>query len=359
MIEVSAKLERSGFALDVDVACKPGVIGLFGPSGSGKTTLARIIAGFEEPQTGEISFDCQPLYSTKQCINLKPHLRRVGYVFQDTRLFPHLTVGENISYGLRFQTSSPSIDFEELVSLLDLDGLLSKSPAALSGGEAQRVGFARAVMAHPKFLILDEPLSSLDQMRKYLVLKYLEKLKFRYEIPMLYITHDPSELFRIADSLVILESGKSLASAPLEDALGDPKFAAFLGVDALCRFVNAQVQEHLEGGLTRLSLGQQSLILAGLNAPVGARVRVRIPAQDVILAKGTLPLLSARNQLTAEVTDIQRGHGPGALITLSVDQQSLLVRVTAQALNELSLAVGDQCYALLKTLGFNARDVMI
>ena len=210
MISLSAALERDGFALDIDVELPgSGVTALFGPSGAGKSTLIDIVAGLVRPQRGRIVVNDSVYFDSASGLDLPPERRRVGYVFQDARLFPHVYVAANLRFGEKRRAESDRIaGFEEIVELLGIGLLLKRRPATLSGGEKQRVAIGRALLSGPRLLLLDEPLASLDAARKAEILPYLQRLRARFNLPMLYVSHVWSEVALLADHVVRLEAGR-------------------------------------------------------------------------------------------------------------------------------------------------------
>ena len=211
-LEVSAGTHLGEFALDAEFKSESRVTAIFGPSGSGKTSVLNVIAGLLRPERGRVAVDGTVLLDTGAGVFVPPHRRRIGYVFQDDRLFPHLSVKGNLTYGRIFAGSSRNhASFEEVIDLLDLGSLLHRGIAALSGGEKQRVAIGRALLSSPRLFLLDEPLSSLDERRKEEVMPFLEKLRDRASMPIVYVSHVLSEIERLAGTVVLMASGRVLA----------------------------------------------------------------------------------------------------------------------------------------------------
>lgn len=334
--------------LDLSVTGGPGVTALFGPSGAGKTTAIKVMAGLLYPQQGRVRLDGRILFDRAAGIALPPHRRGMGCVFQDGRLFPHLTVRENIRFGQRYGTRPPVLPEGALIDLLGIGALLGRRPATLSGGETQRVALARALLAGPDMLLMDEPLAALDTPRKEEILPYLDRLKTEMRMPILYVTHSVEEIARLADHVAILEAGRITRQGPIFDVLSDPEAMPLLGVREAGSILRATVVEHLGDGLTRLSAGPGHLELPGISAAVGEQVRLRILATDVMLSTVKPVGLSARNVLPVRIGSLQSGRGPGIAAVLLLGDQRLLARVTSRSCEELGLAPGQEIYAILK-----------
>jgi len=212
MIDVDIAQRIGRFALDVKFSVDAPVVGLFGPSGSGKTSVVNAIAGVQRPDRGTIRVNGEVLFDSVKRIDVRPEHRRVGYVFQDALLFPHLDVSANLTYGQRLRASSQRVIHEDhVVELLGLAALLDRRPRTLSGGERQRVAIGRALLAQPRILLMDEPLASLDQARKLEILDYIERLRDDLHIPIVYVSHSAEEVKRLADAVVLLSQGRCVA----------------------------------------------------------------------------------------------------------------------------------------------------
>lgn len=343
-VQISHRL--GDFLLDVAFDAEPGVTALFGPSGSGKTSIANMIAGILQPMDGRVTLQDQVLFDARARVCLPPQKRRIGYVFQDGRLFPHMTVAGNIRFAMRF-AERPG-DPAEVVDLLGLNGLLQRRPGMLSGGEKQRVALARALMGDPRILVMDEPLAALDEPRKEEILPYLERLRDQTGIPILYVSHSVAEVARLADDMVILQDGKVVRQGPTEDVLSDPAAMPFVGVREAGSILRARVLDHGPDGLSRLAISGGELALPGVTADVDSDIRIRVLAQDILISLQRPEGLSSRNILPVEVEHLHMGDGPGAAIALRAGTDRLLARITAQAAREMQLAPGLCCFAILK-----------
>jgi molybdate transport system ATP-binding protein len=356
-LQVALQHRFPGFALDVAFDAPPGVTALFGRSGSGKTTVINAVAGLLRPDRGRVTVGGVTLLDTARGLHLPPHRRRIGYVFQDARLFPHLTVRQNLLYGRWFAPGSKGAAPDRIVELLGIGALLDRRPGALSGGERQRVAIGRAILSAPQLLMLDEPLAALDEARKAEILPYLERLRDELRLPILYVSHAMSEVARLASTVVLVEAGRVTAAGPAAGVLSDPATAPGLGLREAGALLAARVAAQDADGLTRLDCAAGPLWLPRIAAPVGAGLRLRILAQDVILATARPERISALNILPATVRDIRIGEGPGALVRLDLAGDVLLVRITRRSAEALALVPGLPVFAILKALSV-AQDAV-
>ncbi|NNK77924.1 MAG: molybdenum ABC transporter ATP-binding protein [Litoreibacter sp.] len=344
------------FQLDVALDAPRGVTALFGPSGSGKTSLVNAIAGLLRPDQGRVVLDGRVLLDTEANIFVPPHQRRIGYVFQDARLFPHLSVRDNVTYGLRF--AARTLPIEPVVDLLGLGGLLGRMPARLSGGETQRVALGRALLSDPQMLLMDEPLAALDTARKDEILPYLERLRDEAGLPILYVSHAMVEVARLATTLVLLRDGRITRAGPVAEVLSDPEAVRDLGVRDAGAILEATVQKRDAGdGLSVLASSAGHLFLPMVDLPEGALVRVRIQASDVILSKERPEGLSALNVLPATIKTLHEGAGPGVAVALMSGEDRLIARITRRSAKALELREGSRCFAVIKTVSVAPVDV--
>jgi len=336
--------------MDVEFEVRtPGVTALFGPSGSGKSTIINAAAGLLRPDECRIVIDGQVLGDTASGIWLPPERRRLGLVFQESRLFPHMSVATNLRFGLRRAGKGP-IRFEEIVELLGIGALLARRPHTLSGGERQRVAIGRALLAQPHLLLMDEPLASLDAARKAEIMPYLTRLKTALALPILYVTHAFDEVAQLADSIVLLDSGRLVACGPLSDiaARGDLPLAQRddAGALLLCRVVEHDAPREL----TRLEGGGATLWVPLLDRTLGTDVRVRIPAREVILAGKPPEAISLHNVVPGEVRRIAGDPARrSVLVEIVLAEAALISRVTPDAIVRLGLAPGRPVLALIKS----------
>ena len=356
-LSVALSHRFAGFSLDLAFEAPAGVTALFGPSGSGKSTIVNAVAGLLRPDSGRISNGDQLLLDTARRINLPPQRRSVGYVFQEARLFPHLSVRQNLGFGRWFSPDRAGVSFEQIVALLDIAALLDRRPAKLSGGEKQRVAIGRALLANPRILLMDEPLAALDDARKAEILPYIEQLRDTTDIPILYVSHSLSEVARLASSIVVLEAGRILRSGSVAEVLSDPAAVTSLGRRDAGSVIEAVITAQDADGLTRLQTSAGPIWLPRIDAALGARVRVRIAAQDVLLSRSRPEGLSALNILPATVTALRLDDGAAALVQVSIGDDLLLVRVTRRSATNLALSEGGAVFAVLKSMAVAPGDV--
>ncbi|MGB7242824.1 MAG: molybdenum ABC transporter ATP-binding protein [Sulfitobacter sp.] len=348
--QVRLKHQFDTFNLNIAFESGAGITALFGRSGAGKTTVVNAIAGLLHPDQGSISVLGQTLLDTEKGVNVPVHKRRLGYVFQDARLFPHLSVQGNLMFGARYAPHTANgPTYDDVVDLLGLSDLTKRAPSTLSGGEKQRVALGRALMSHPSLLLMDEPLANLDGPRKQDILPYLEALRDGpLNLPILYVSHAVDEVARLANHLVLIQDGKIQAKGPLFDVMSDPAAVPLLGVREAGAVIEAVVAAHASDGLSTLQSSAGTLELPGVHAPIGARVRLRVLAQDVILSRTRPKGLSSVNILPVTISAVHPGDGPGAAIALKAGTDQLLARVTARAVTDLDLGPGTKCYAIIK-----------
>lgn len=351
MLSVDIQAQLGDFALDARFDGPPGVTALFGRSGSGKTSIVNAVAGLLQPDQGRIAVADTILFDHENRVQVPTHKRRIGYVFQDARLFPHMTVQQNLAYG-------GSYDADRVIEILGLGALLKRRPAKLSGGEKQRVAFGRALMSDPRVLLLDEPLAALDEARKAEIMPYLAELRDVLEIPMLYVSHDMAEVARLATHLVILDAGRVSVSGPVAEVLSRPDAVPFLGPREAGAVIEAKVAGRLlDDDLTELAFAGGRLILPGQYGALGQIVRLRVPAQDIILSREAPQDISALNVLPVIITDLAPGKGPGVAVGLRVGETPLLARVTKRSADRMALAAGQNLFAIIKATAVRPENI--
>ncbi|MGI4838899.1 MAG: molybdenum ABC transporter ATP-binding protein [Janthinobacterium lividum] len=349
------RLNKPGFTLDVDLRLPgTGVSALFGPSGSGKTTCLRCLAGLEQADEAYIEVAGEVWQDSARGIFLAPHRRALGYVFQEASLFEHLSVRDNLLYGWRRVTAAQRrVQIDHACALLGIDGLLQRRPDELSGGERQRVGIARALLTSPGLLLMDEPLAALDSARKNDILPYLERLHQELAIPVVYVSHAQDEVARLADHLVLLDSGRVQASGPITPILArlDLPLAqqqdASVVIDGRVIGVDAHYQ------LLDLALPDSPLQLRIAHAPlaVDSRLRVAIQARDVSLSLQDEHQSSILNRLPVTVKAlVSAANTAHVLVSLDADGTPLLARVTRYSAEQLGIAPGLQVWAQIKSV---------
>lgn len=356
MLQVDVTLGFADFALAVrhDFALS-GVTAIFGRSGSGKSTLLRVIAGLETRAKGRVAMAGEVWQSQDR--QTPPEQRGVGYVFQDTRLFPHLSVRGNLDYALKRARGLGGPRFDEVVQALDLGALLARRPTALSGGEKQRVAIARALLTAPKILLMDEPLAALDDARKAEILPYLERLRDAGGVPILYVSHSLAEVSRLARHIVVLQAGRVMRAGTAEAVLSDPEAVPMFDRREAGAIIAARVGAQEADGLARLETSAGPLFLPRADAAIGSALRIRIHAQDVMLARTRPEGLSALNILPATVTEVRLGEGSDALVQLRMGEDLILARITRRSARVMALAPGVQVFAILKSVAVAQADV--
>jgi molybdate transport system ATP-binding protein len=354
-LQVQLTHQVPGFSLDLGFTAPPGVTALFGQSGAGKTTIVNATAGLLRPDRGRISLDDTLLLDTGQGVAIPVHKRRIGYVFQEGRLFPHLTVRQNIAYGRWFAGHDRIAQQARIVDMLGIGAILDRRPATLSGGEKQRVALARAILSQPRMLLMDEPLSALDDARKSEVLPYLERLRDETRLPILYVSHSAAEVARLATTVVLIDKGRLVIAGPAADVLSDPTASPAFGPRETGAILSARVAAHDDDGLTRLDASAGSLWLPQVAARIGDTLRIRILAQDVMLAIGHPASISALNVLPCMVRDVIADAGPSVLVRLTAGSDTILARVTRRSATALALSPGKPVFAIIKAVSV-ARD---
>jgi molybdate transport system ATP-binding protein len=355
---VTLRHRLGDFTLDAafefgETAC---VTALFGPSGAGKSTVLAAIAGLFLPQSGRIVIAGETLFDSERAIFLPARERRVGIVFQDTRLFPHMSVHANLLYGWRrapARGASQTID--AVIALLGLEMLLTRAPRTLSGGERARVALGRALLMSPRALLLDEPLTALDAPRKAEILPYLERLVAETKIPMLYVSHALDEVTQLAGRMVVLNEGRVAAQGSLFDVTA--RLDLFTGKHLLPGAVlEAEIAGHdAAHGLTELAFDGEILVVPRITRAIGDRVRIRIDADDVMLALARPDGVSANNILPATVAAI-REDGPNADVQLRINGAFLIARITRRSLERLALKPETSVFALIKSVTVGGRE---
>lgn len=359
MLEVDVEVRRGAFWLAAAFTADAPIVALFGRSGSGKTTLVEAIAGLARPTHGRIAIDGRALYDSARGIDLPPEERRIGYVFQEGLLFPHLSVRRNLDYGERLTPAGERfVDRARVVALLGLESLMERRPATLSGGEKQRVAIGRALLASPRLLLMDEPLASLDAPRKAEILQYIELLRDDLELPIVYVSHAVEEVTRLADRLVLMADGRAVAEGPVAELLNRPEFAGHTGRFEAGAVVETRVARHDERfDLSVLAFEGGELVVPNVGALIGETVRARIRARDVSLALTRPSGITIQNVLAASVVSVGGEFGAIVDVGLRVGRTPLVARVTRKAAFELGLVPGMALFAMVKAVSIDRRSV--
>lgn len=364
MLSVSLAHQVGEFALSVRFeTASGGATALFGPSGAGKSTILDAIAGLLRPGEGRIILDDRVLVDTHRRVFVPAERRRIGVVFQEGRLFPHLSVRENLLFGWRRcrgpkmpprvdpppqAISPPTVD--SVIALLGLEALLRRAPSTLSGGERQRVALGRALLMQPRLLLLDEPLSALDVARRAEILPYLERLRDDAQVPILLVSHAVEEVARLADRVIVLDHGRVQAQGAVQDVFSRLDLAPLTGMFEAGAVLQATVRSHNPRyGLSVLDLDGGYITVPLVTAPVGASVRLRIRSRDVMLAKRKPVDISANTILRATISGLA-GDGPTALVQMTVGTQRLVARITQLSAERMALSPGQTVYAIIKAV---------
>lgn len=354
-LALDIRLQQGAFTLDCALATEERVVGLFGPSGAGKSSLLRAIAGLVRPDSGQVRIGDRVVFDAARRINVPAHRRRIGFVFQQARLLPHLNVRHNLAYGGWFARQRPDTQrFSQVVDMLDIGDLLSRRVSGLSGGEAQRVAIGRALLSDPDMLLLDEPLASLDASRRQEVLPYLERLGAESRLPIVFVSHQLDELLRLANRYVaavqdgqVVFAGETADFLARPDLLGD-RAGREAGVLLRARIVD----EDREHGLSVLACPKQKLYVPRIESTArGAAVTLHVRARDVILARAAPGETSALNRLVGHVVALEQDTAAHAVdVVLDIDGQRLDARITRLSATRLALATGDRVHAIVKSL---------
>jgi molybdate transport system ATP-binding protein len=347
--------------LDVAFRVEPGeLMALVGHSGSGKSTILKTIAGLWRPAHARVQVNGQVWLDTDARIALPPHARRVGFVFQSYALFPHLTAEANVAIAVdHLPRAQRPAEARRLLALVNLAGLETRRPAQLSGGQQQRVALARALARQPLALLLDEPFSAVDRATREALYDEIAALRACLNMPVILVTHDLDEARRLADRVLVIEQGRQLRSGTTAEVMFDAAVLRALGLRDVGSSFAARIAAHDADGLTRLETSAGPLWLPRIDGAVGTRVRVRVLAHEVLLARTRPDGLSAQNILPAVVESIVMGEGPGAMVRLSAGEEVLLARLTRRAVDSLQLGPGTPCFAILKAMAVARDDVVI
>lgn len=352
MLAIDVQADFGDFRLDASLdLAESGVTALFGPSGAGKTSLIDAVAGLYRPARGRIVLDGTTLFDAQTGVDLAPDLRRLGYVFQGARLFPHLTVEDNLRFGFRrIPESERRLDFARVVTLLALDGMLERRPGTLSAGERQRVAIGRALLASPRLLLMDEPLAALDAGLKAEILPFIQRLHEKTAVPIVYVSHDLDEVLAIADTLALMVGGRITNVGPVAQVA-----SMLTGRDEGASVFETVVEAHDEAdGITELRTGGGTLRVARLDRELGSPVRVRIHARDVALSLGAPQNISILNALPGSVRSVRALSGVTVEVEIGLEAGGTVrAHVTPRSARTLALETGTRVFALIKTVAID------
>ncbi|MBI1773795.1 MAG: molybdenum ABC transporter ATP-binding protein [Proteobacteria bacterium] len=358
-LEIDITHRLGGFLLQARFESDGPITALFGRSGAGKTSLVNVIAGIIRPTQGRVALDGQVLLDTAQGVFVPMHKRRIGYVFQEGRLFPHLTVRQNLLYGRWFaKEADPAERLETLVELLGIASLLNRRPAALSGGEKQRVAIGRALLAGPRLLLMDEPLASLDEPRKAEILPYIERLRDATRVPIVYVSHTVEEVARLASTLVVMSGGRIEAAGPAADIIARLDLFSSEDRAEVGAILEARVAaQDPQFQLTLLEARAGRLAVPRLEAAIGTILKVRVRARDVMLAIRRPEGLSAQNILDGVITAIGVANRPVVEVRIDCHGDTVLAQLTQRAIHDLGLVPGRAVHVVLKSVAFDRASL--
>jgi len=351
----------SPITLDVAFAVQAGqVLALVGPSGSGKTTVLRAIAGLFTPTTAQIIVNGAVWTDTAAGVNLPVPARRVGMVAQSYALFPHMTAVQNVMAALgHLPAPARKPAALRVLALVNMVDLADRRPQALSGGQQQRVAVARALARAPEVLLLDEPFSAVDRPTREGLYGEISRLRASLNMPVVLVTHDMDEAQMLADTLVVLHAGRVVRAGAVADILVDPFAMRSIGLAEAGGILSAKVVAQEDDGITRLTCSAGPLFVPRVEAPIGTQLRLRVLAQDVMLARNRPEGLSALNILPVRVVAVRGGDGPGVLVQLQAGDDMLLARITRRSADTLALAPGVGCWAIVKSLSSTQVTVAV
>lgn len=359
MIEVDVEGSAGELPIRATFRSDAGVTALFGHSGAGKSTITKMIAGLLRPEKGRITVNGETLLDTGRGIDQPARMRRIGHVFQEARLFPHLTVKSNLAFARWAGRTVEKKRFDEVVELLGIESLLARRPGTLSGGERQRVAIGRALLSSPRALVMDEPLASLDQGRKAEILPFLDRLCHEAKIPILYVSHALEEVARLADTLVVISRGETVACGPTAEIMTRLDLGAATGRhEAGSVLVGRVTATDSHWSLSKIDVEGHEIEVPATGIEPGTEVRLRVRARDVSLALADVAGLSIRNRLPVTIEAITSETGPYAEILCRIGGQPLRVRLTRASVAELGLAPGRQALALIKTIAIDRREII-
>lgn len=348
-LSVSLKQSMPNFSLDIAFEAPSGITVLFGESGSGKTSTINAIAGLQNNSLGRVTLSDRVLFDSDSNIHLKPYQRNIGYIFQESRLFPHLTVEQNLNYAKRFKKAGKSVDFNHIVDLLGIKPLLKRRPNSLSGGEKQRVAIGRALLSAPDLILADEPLAALDGARKAELLPYFKRLNRELGIPMLYVTHSPEEVLELADHVIALEQGRIVTQGPARKVMANSKVARTANRAIKSTLTTHLVAQHSDG-LSELQVAKETLYVPTLDLPIGSEICLELVANDLILSRSKVDGISALNQVCGVVESIETTSSSDVLMNVCVATEIISTHITTRSLKGLNLSIGDPCVLIIKSV---------
>jgi molybdate transport system ATP-binding protein len=358
-IEIDVEKRLGAFQLQAAFSCDAAVTALFGRSGCGKSTVLNLVAGLLKPDRGRIAVGDRVLFDSASAANVAPEKRRIGYVFQDGLLLPHLSVRQNLVYGRYFTPQAERwADFDRIVALLDLAPLLERRPHRLSGGEKQRIAIGRALLASPRLLLMDEPLASLDTGRRGEILYYIERLRDEVGVPILYVSHEIEEVVRLAGHMVLLSDGAIAASGTVQELMSRIELRRMIGRYEGGAVIEVKVAaQDLRSGLARLAFPGGELLVPDVDALIGETLRVRVRARDVSIALGRPKDISVLNCLPGRIAEIGGEAGTSVDVRIDISGTPIIARITRHSAERLGLAPGKEVWAMVKAVSLDRHSV--
>ncbi|PLX69520.1 MAG: molybdenum ABC transporter ATP-binding protein [Denitrovibrio sp.] len=352
MLEFRAIKEHTNFRLDASFVCNKGMVtALFGKSGSGKTSIINMIAGLQKPDVGRIAVGERLLFDSYQNINIPTQKRNAGYIFQDGRLFPHMSVESNLRYGFKGQKNEM---FQEIIELLGIEDLLERRPHKLSGGEKQRVAIGRALLTSPDFLLMDEPLSALDSARKQELIPFIGRMVEKFKMPVVYVTHSLDELLALGDNAVLMSNGSCIESGSVEEVVSNPANMEHLGLTGRVSVLKAvAVDQHNSSGI--ISLVDGKLMIPTRQYKTGTKLRVTLRSEDVTISIKKPEGLSARNIIKGKVTKMEQTTDGAIGIKIDIGV-NVYATITSEAVSDLHIENGSEVFIILKTVALSRRS---
>lgn len=357
MTEVDIILPRKNFDVQIKERFARGITGIFGPSGAGKTSLMQAISGLAKPTSGKIAIEGKVLYDAQKGIFVPVEKRNIGYVFQEGRLFPHMSVEKNLLYGLKKHKKS-KVSFDEVVELLNLKDLLKSKPSQISGGERQRTALGRTLLSSPDILLLDEPFSAVDMNLRSQILPFVMRIQQKVNIPILVVSHDLPDLLKLTNTLFILKNGSCIGHGEYYDLLKKPEIAEIFGNEAIVNAVGMTVAENtLKNGLTLLEFhkNDKKVVLKCEKSKeqyaTGSEIKIFINADDIALSKRPIPGITIQNQIKGRVTDMIERNA--TLICIVDVGFRLVVEVTLESQKRLAISVGSEVWCLFKSVAID------
>lgn len=347
-IQLNVTKKYGGFKLVIQTVIGNGITGIFGPSASGKSTLLNCIAGFEDPDGGQITLNSKTVFSSSSKINISPEKRRVGYVHQHSALFPHLTVRQNLEFGYNLTEKYRRVgNLEDVVHLLQLEQIIERGVTNLSGGERQRVALARSLAASPDVLLLDEPLASLDLPFRGFILEKLREISRGWNLDMVYVSHSVSEMIALADSVIVIRNGMKVVEGNASLLLNNSSVADYVDYGSFENILQGVVDGSVDENLSALTIGDVRLITPKLASEKGKQATVSIKASDIIVSKYLPAAISARNILKANIASINHSENP-TFIDCEIGGWVLTAAITRQSVLDLGLRTSDEVYLIIK-----------